>query len=109
MIEQRRQAQLAKLSRTSPHAILGYVAILSYFFAFAGLIGGFTSKDPMGFFVGGVAAAYAAWHYSYEKKLVAERDYREKEIEVLKWVRIEKGDRVATMMQGLPTSPEGWL
>jgi len=109
LIEQRHKAQLATLSRTSSHSLLGYVAILAYLLAFVGLVGGFASKDPMGFVVGGIAAAYALWHHSYEKKLVEQRNCRAKELEVLKWVRIEKGDRVATMMQGLPAVPEGWL
>jgi hypothetical protein len=107
--EQQRRALLKKMSYTSSYALLGYIGIVAYLLAVTGIVGGILSQEPSGVLIGVASLTYAVWFYRYEKRLIALRDYRAKEIEVIKWVQIEKGDEVTTRFAGLPAMPSEWI
>ena len=100
--EQNRLALLEKITWTSKRSLLSTLALLAYPLAFAGLVGGVTTGSALGVAVGVVAAGYAIWHYNYEKRLAFAKDLRDKDIQAVKWVLIEKGDEMTTRMAGLP-------
>lgn len=105
--EVNRQLLLDKMSWKSRYSLLSGLALLSYLLAFAGIVGGASIGDSVGIIIGIAAAAYAVWHFNYEKRLIFERDLRNKDVEIAKWVLIEKGDEVTTRFAGLSyLSPE---
>lgn len=100
--EANRRALLDKMTWTSKQSLLGFLAIIAYLLALTGIIGGLMSRDASGLVIGVVALGYALWHYHYEKRLTVGSHHRNREIEILNWVLIEKGDEVATRLAGLP-------